>query len=115
MMRTLGGPWADFGPKMEGLKNSLFFDAHILAIMVENELHMAMVTACLFATFFTLFGKVCPTGPQTPKNHENSMIFRRFSAFFFKDFLSGFADTQVVQMRRICRYACVADTQILPF
>ena len=24
-----GGPWADFGPKMQGLKNSLFFDAHI--------------------------------------------------------------------------------------
>ena len=23
-----GGPWADFGPKMQGLKNSLFFDAH---------------------------------------------------------------------------------------
>ena len=33
-----GGPWADFGPKMQGLKNSLFFDAHILAIMVENDL-----------------------------------------------------------------------------
>ena len=31
-----GGPWADFGPKIQGLKNSLFSDAHILAIMVEN-------------------------------------------------------------------------------
>ena len=109
-----GGPWADFWPKMQGLKNSLFFDAHILAIMVENGPPNRSDAPQIFATFFGLFGKVCPRGPRTPKIMKIRWLFEEF-LHFFKDFLPGFADTQVVQIRRICRYACFADTQILPF
>ena len=56
---------------------------------------------------FRLFGKVCPRGPQTRQNHENSMMFRRFPVFFSKIFC------QVLQIRRLCRYAGFADMHVL--
>ena len=92
---------------MQGLKNSLFFDARILAIMIEN--------GPPHVDIFDLFCKVCPRGPQTTQNHTFLVFYRRFCVSFFKYFLSSFADTQVLQMRRICRYAGFADMQILPF
>ena len=33
-----GGPWADCAPKLQGLENRRFFDAHMLAIIVKIDL-----------------------------------------------------------------------------
>ena len=74
----------------------------------------------IFCYFFELFGKVCPRGPQTPQNHENSMIFRRFYVFFQRFSVrfcryAGCADAQDLQICMCCRYADFAFPGCLHF
>ena len=61
-----------FFSKMQGLKNNIFSDAHCLAIIVEHDPPNAFLGGLEvpFETVFTVFGKVCPRGPQTRQNHE---------------------------------------------
>ena len=58
-----GGPRADFGPKMQGLKNSLILDAHILAIMVENGPPNRSVADWISATFSSFFARSATEKP----------------------------------------------------
>ena len=63
-----GGPWADFGPKMQGLKNNLIFDAHFLTIIVEN----GPPKAKMLTFFWHIFQAFCQGLPQRPPDLPKS-------------------------------------------
>ena len=113
MMLTLGGPGPILAENAGSEKQPIFRCPHFND-NCRKWTSKRNVILLAFGYIFELFGKVCPRGPRTLKIMKTRCFFEDFLPFS-ADFLSGFADAQVLQIRRICRYACVADTQILPF
>ena len=75
--------------------------------MLENDPPKANVHAWLLATFSVFLARSTPEAPRPPKIMKKSVFFRRLSAFFPKIFC------QVLQIRRLCRYAGFADMHVL--
>ena len=92
---------------MQGLKNSLFFDAHIFAVMMENGPPKWLDIGLILATFSSFFARSAPEAPRPPskslKFDDYSKIFRLFSKILCK----------VLQIRGLCRSAGFADMHVL--